>query len=100
MLRAMRHADALERLVDALATFGRPHPTISQRQLDVFEDAEVANQVEALKDEPDFAVAHASALPRLQVGDLTAVERVRAVGWRVEQAENREQRRLAAARRP
>ena len=35
-----------------------------------------------------------------QLGDRPAVQLVRAVGGGVEQAENREQRRLAAARRP
>src|SRR5262252_4012275 len=58
VLRAMRHADALERRFDALPALGGLHAAIGERQLDVLEDREVANQVEALKDEADLAVAH------------------------------------------
>ena len=81
VLRAVRHADALERGVGALTALGRLHAAVDQRQLDVLEDREVANQVEALEDEPDFAVAHARALGERQVGDLIAVEQVLARPW-------------------
>ena len=64
MLRAMRHADALERRLDALLALGRAHAAVGERQLDVLEDGEIADQVEALKDEPDLAVAHARARRR------------------------------------
>ncbi len=68
-------------------------------QLDVLVDVQVANQIEALEDEPDFAVPHPGALGQRQVGDRLAVEDVLAVGRRVEQAENRQERGLAAAGR-
>ena len=56
--------DALERRLDALLALGRLHAAIGERQLDVLEDRQVANQVEALEDEPDLAVAHARPLGR------------------------------------
>src|SRR5207247_8462310 len=99
MLRAVRHADALERRFHALLALGRLHPAIGERQLYVLEDREVADQVEALEDEPNLTVAHARALGRRQFRDRAAVEQVRSFGRRVEQAEDRQERRLAAARR-
>ena len=100
VLRAVRHADLLERRHHALLALGRLHAAIGERQLDVLVDGQVADQVEALEDEPDLAVADARPLGERQVGDRLAVEHVVAVGRRVEQAENRQQRGLAAARRP
>ena len=72
-------------------------PAIGQRQLDVFEHREIANQIEALEDEPDLAIADARALRGRELGDRTVVQLVRARRGRVEQAENRQQRRFAAA---
>ena len=62
MFRPMRHAHAFERLGDALAALGRPHAAIGERQLDVLEHGEIADQIEALEDEPDLAIADARAL--------------------------------------
>ena len=58
----MRHADLLERLVDPLLALGGRHAAVGQRQLDVLEDREVADEVEALEDEADLAVADARPL--------------------------------------
>ena len=99
VFRAMRHADAFERFGDALPPLVRAHPAIGQRQLHVLEHREIADQVEALEDEPDFAIADARALRGRQLRDRPAVQPVRTRRRRVEQAENRQQRRLAAARR-
>jgi hypothetical protein len=73
---------------------------IGERQLHVLVNGEVADQVERLEDEPDLAVADARALRQLQAGDGLAVQVVYAVAGRVEQAQNGEQSRLAAAGRP
>ena len=100
VLGAVRHADLLERRHHALLALGRLHAAIGERQLDVLVDVEIADQVEALEDEPDLAVADARALRERQIGDRLAVERVLALGRRVEQPEDRQERRLAAARRP
>jgi hypothetical protein len=85
----MRHANALERGFGALLALGGFHPAIGERQLDVLEHREIANQVEALEDETDFAVAHARPFRRRQFGDRPAVQQVLAFARRIEQAENR-----------
>ena len=76
MFRAMRHADALERVRHSLLPFLRQHAAVRERQLDVLEHREVADQVETLKDESDLAVADARALPGFELGDFAPVERV------------------------
>ncbi len=84
---------------DAVLALARRHVAIRERELDVLEDREVADGLECLEDEADLPVADASALHRCQRRDLVPVEQVVAVARRVEQSEDREQRRLAAARR-
>ncbi|OLB60596.1 MAG: hypothetical protein AUI11_13210 [Acidobacteria bacterium 13_2_20CM_2_66_4] len=98
MLRAMRHADAFERRLDALLPLGGFHASIGERQLDVLEHGEIANQVEALKDKADLAVADTRALRRWQFRDGPVVQEILAFGRRIEEAEDRQERRLAAAR--
>src|SRR5690606_6107537 len=93
----MGHLDALERGQHAILPLAGRHAAIGQWQLDVLVDRQVADQVEALEDESDFAVAHPRALPHRQVLDLAAIELVAPAGGRIEQAENRQERRLAAA---
>ena len=61
--------------------------------------SEVADQVEALEDEPDFAVANARAIRERQILRPGGRQDVLPFGRRIQQAENRQQRRLAAARR-
>src|SRR5262249_8540064 len=53
-------------------------------------------EMEAVKDEPDLAVRDAGTLRERQIRDEVPVQHVPAVGRRVEQPQNREQRRLAA----
>ena len=77
----------------------RRHAAIGQRQLDVFENGEVADEIEALEDETDLAIANARAFRKREVRDFAALERVAAVRRRVEQAEDREQRRFSATGR-
>ncbi len=76
-----------------------PHPAIGQRQLDVFENGEVADQVKALEDEADLAIADAGAIRKRKIRDLGSLERIAAARWCVEQAKDGEQGRFAAARR-
>ena len=61
MLGAMAHAHALQRIGHPLLPLARVHAAIGQRQLDVFIDREIANQIEALKDKANLAVANARA---------------------------------------
>jgi hypothetical protein len=65
---------------------------------DVLVDREVADQVERLEDEPDLSIADAGPLRCRKLGDRLVGERVFAVAWRIEEAEDRKQRRLAAPR--
>ena len=74
-------------------------PAIRERQLDVLVDGEIADQVERLKDESDLPVANARALGRAQLAHRLAIEQVGAVCWRVQQAEDGKERRLATPRR-
>src|SRR5439155_24994757 len=75
------------------------HATVGERQLDVLGDGEVADQIEGLEHEADTAVADARPLRRCQVGHRLVLEQVAPVARRVEQAEDGEERRLAAPRR-
>src|SRR5216117_3815727 len=99
MLRAMHHADPLERLLHALGALRPRHATVGERQLDILGDGEVADQIEGLKHEADPPVADSGSLGRRQVGHRLVLEQVAPVAGRIEQAEDREERRLAAARR-
>jgi len=93
---AVRHLDPLERAArPALALIGR-HAAIGEGQLDVLAHGQLADQIEALEDEPDLTIADARALDGRQRVHRTVVEPVLPAGGRVEQAEDGEQRRLAA----
>ena len=94
----VRHLNAVESGVDAISRAPCRKIEIGQRQLDVLEDAQVADQVEALKDEADLLQTDARALGRGQPCDRAAVKRIRALRRRVEQAENGQQRGFATPR--
>ncbi len=80
--------------------FNRRHAgAVGERQLNVLVDGEVADEVEALEDEADFLIADARALGEIQVFDGVAVEQILTARGRIEQADDGEQRRLAAAGR-
>src|SRR5439155_26770987 len=70
-----------------------------ERQLDVLVDRQVADQVERLEDESDPPVPYPGPLGGRQVRDRPALEQVRPLSGRVEQAEQRKQSRLPAPRR-
>ena len=72
---AVRHADALQRLHDALFAFGGRHPLpVGQWQLDVFVDGQIADQIEALEDEADLLIANARALSEIEILDCLSVQ--------------------------
>src|SRR6266513_347061 len=99
MLRAMHHADPLERLLHALGALRPRHATVGERQLDILGDGEIADQIEGLEHEADPPVADSGSLGRRQVSHRLVLEQVAPVARRIEQTENREERRLAASRR-
>src|SRR6185436_14807658 len=67
LLGARGEADARQGGVDAGAALLAADAAQGQRILDVLVDRHVANQVEALEDQPDVDVAHAGLLARRQV---------------------------------
>src|SRR5205814_3001072 len=76
MFRPMRHAHAIERLRDQSFPVTRAHPAISQRQLDVFKNCQVADQIEALKNETDLAISNARTIGKRKIRHFAAFERV------------------------
>src|SRR5262249_26355470 len=87
-------------LLGARAPLLGRHRAVRQRQLDVLEHGELAAEVEALEDEADVLVADLRALGPRELRDAAASQAVAAGAGSVEQPENRQQRRLARARRP
>src|SRR5262249_11292579 len=67
------------------------------RQFDILIHGEVADKVKALEDKSDLLVADPRAVGKVQSLHRAAVQDIRSVRRRVQQANNGEQRRLAAA---
>src|SRR5262249_9466706 len=61
VLPAVGHPHPLERTLHSPLPLGRGHPTVGERQLHVLEDREVPDEVEALEDEADLAIADPGA---------------------------------------
>jgi len=78
----------------------RPNVAVGQRQFDVLEHGEVADQVEGLEDEADFLVADGGAFAGADVRHLASVQGVAPLGRRIEQAEDGQQGGFAAAGGP
>src|SRR5471030_1751208 len=78
MISAVGEADCLERGKRAAPPFGRRdfRRTIQERQLDVLHRRRAREQVEALEDEPDLAVANRRELVVVQAGDVAILEPV------------------------
>src|SRR4029077_9190249 len=76
------------------------HAAIRERQFDVLENGEIADQVKCLENKTDFAIANAGAIGERKIRHRLLIDPVVAVARRIEQAENRKQSGFAAARRP
>src|SRR5205823_9942459 len=87
MLRAMAHADTLERSNHMFLTLTRRHAAIGERELDVLVHREIADEVKALEDEADLAIADARTLREREVRDLRVLKGVAAAARSIEQAE-------------
>src|SRR5450631_1241091 len=99
MADAMRHTYALEGFNDPCLAVCRWHLLpVGQRQFDILIDCEITNEIEALKDEPDFLIANARARGEIQVLDRVTIQLVLPGGWSIQQANDREQRGFAASR--
>ena len=95
----MRHPDLLQRFTHATFAFRRTESAIRERQLDIFVHRKIADQIERLEDETDLAVSNPRALGGGETRNRLTRERVLTVAWRIEKAEQRQERRLAASRR-
>ena len=82
----------------ALAALGGGDVHVAQRQLDVFKHVQLVDEVEALEHEADVALAELGAVLFLEAAHLLAEQFILAVGGVVQEAEDVEQGRLAAAR--
>ena len=100
VLRPVGHTHLLEGLLDARPAVRRGKPAVREGKLDVLVHAQVADQVERLEDEPDLAVADPRALGGRQALHEALIQEVGPVRRRVEEPEDREERRLPAARGP
>ena len=72
---------------------------VAQRQLDVLVDVELVDEVEALEHESDISFAELGTLLLLEVRHLGAQKFIGTAGRIVQQAQDIEERGLAAARR-
>src|SRR5713101_1118462 len=100
VFHAVRHAHAFEGGLYFLFALGRARSAVGERKFHVLVDGQVTDQVKRLEDKPDLPVADAGALAQREIRHRLAVQPVVAVAGRIEQSQYREQRGLAAARRP
>ena len=99
VLHARGQADLGQRVLDALLALGRVEAAVAQRHVDVVEQVQVGDQVEALEDEAELFVAQARARVVVHALDVDAVEHVLAVGEFLEQAGDVQEGGLARAGR-
>src|SRR5215831_11004190 len=99
MVSSMRHIHLLERLHDFLAArFPVDVSAKRQRELNVLEYGEMADQIESLKNKTDFLVSDVRSLCVIQLIQRSTAEYISTGGWRVEQREDGKQCRLSTAR--
>src|ERR1700720_1359798 len=70
---------------------------IQQRECDVLRDGEIADEIEALKDEPDALIANASEIGGRESGDVLSLEHVAPARRRIEKPQDGEERRFTTA---
>jgi hypothetical protein len=97
VVNPLPEADLTQRGERPLAPGDARQPRVGERELNVGLRARARDQVEALKDEADLAVADVSERVLVDPPHVEAVQPVGAGGRGVEAAEDVHQRRLAAA---
>jgi hypothetical protein len=100
VLHARGEADFLQRVLDAVAPLGRGEAAVAQRHVDVVEEVEVRDEVEALEDEAKLLVPQPRALVVRKALHAHAVERELAAVELLEQPGDVEEGGLARARGP
>ncbi|MCY1444794.1 hypothetical protein D9M71_612800 [compost metagenome] len=99
MLHARAQAHLAQRTFDALLALAGRHAAVAQRHVDVVEQVQVGDQVEALEDETDLLVAQAAAGVVAQLAHVLPIEHVGAAGEGFQQAGDIEEGGLARAGR-
>ena len=98
MPRPVTEPDALQHRLRLPFRLGRRHATDGQRHRDVLERREFRQQMMKLIDEAERAVAHLAAFRFGQRRERRAFDEYFASRWRVESAQQMQQRALAGAR--
>ncbi len=83
--------------IDAPATLGGRHASITQRHVDVVVDVEIGNEIEGLEDEPELLVPQLGALSVAEAACIDPVEPILASAELFQQAGDREKRGFAGA---
>ncbi len=76
MFHAVRHAYAFQSFLHVHLPLARRHIAVRQRQLDVFVDREIANQIKCLEDEADFPIANAGSIAHFERLDRRLVQHI------------------------
>ena len=96
---SVRHAvskvNGLESLLRHFMSLRRTDATVNQRQLNIVKRSRAGEQIERLKNKPDFLIANASQFVVVHLGDVLAVEPVFTLCRRIETANQVHQGRLA-----
>ena len=93
----VRQADPGQGRCSPLGPFVSTHPAVGQRELDVALRGGAGDQVEALEDEPDLAVADEREPALVETPDVDPVQQVAAPGADVEATDDVHQRGLAGS---
>src|SRR5690606_12287470 len=88
------------RLHDAPLALRRIHAAITQRHIYVVEHVEIGDQIEALEDEADLAIANSRALVVGELADIFPVQPVCSGVERLEESGDIQKGRLTGAGRP
>lgn len=102
MLHAFAEADLLAQIdaaSDITSRQCRPPAAIVQRNLNVFQNCVLRDQIERLKDKANQMIANVRQIVVAQFRNAVSAEDILATGGPVERTEQVEQRALAAARR-
>ena len=97
LLRARVEPHELEHLAHSSGPAGARHLLIAQRQLDVLVDVEVGDQVKALEDEAHVPAAELGELVHGAARQILVAEYVAAARRSIDEPDDVEHRRLAAA---
>src|SRR5438046_2559740 len=79
MFCAMCHTHAFQCFGDKRFAFTRAHPAVGERQLHILKYCEIADQIETLEDETDFAIANPCTIRKGKIGDFVFFQGIAAL---------------------